>query len=129
MKSGAWEGCMVTAPGSRAERDTRPHRSTGRRTPQEAYTALPIATPIAHQHSEWRTRTDKVDKRGAISIRYAGKLRHLGIGRAHAGTPVLILIRNHDVSISDANTGEIIAEHTIDTTRDYQPRKQQSRQR
>lgn len=102
----------------------RPHRSTGRRTPLEAYTALPKATPTGPTRSEWRSRTDKVDKHGKVTVRYAGKLRHLGIGKAHAGTPVLLLIHDRDVSVSNANTGEIIAEHTIDPTRNYQPKKQ-----
>lgn len=102
----------------------RPHRSTGRRTPQHAYTAFPKATPTGQHRSEWRSRTDKVDKDGKVTIRYAGKLRHLGIGRPHAGTPVLLLIHDRDITVSNANTGEIIAEHTIDPTRDYQPKKQ-----
>lgn len=100
----------------------RPHRSTGRRTPEQAYTALPKATPTGHTRSEWRSRTDKVDRHGKVTLRYAGKLRHLGIGKAHAGTPVLLLIHDRNVVTSNATTGEIIAEHTIDPTRDYQPR-------
>lgn len=101
----------------------RPHRSIGRRTPEQAYTALPKATPTGPARSEWRSRTDKVDNNGKVTVRYAGKLRHLGIGAAHAGTPVLLLIHDRDVTTSDANTGEIIAEHTIDPGRDYQPKK------
>lgn len=101
----------------------RPHRSTGRRTPLEAYTALPKATPTGPTRSEWRSRTDKVDKHGKFTVRYAGKLRHPGVGAAHAGTPVLLLIHDRDVSVSNANTGEIIAEHTIDPTRNYQPKR------
>nr|WP_281887345.1 IS481 family transposase [Agromyces rhizosphaerae] len=101
----------------------RPHRSTGRRTPEQAYTALPKATPTGTRTTEWRSRTDRVDAVGTLTLRYAGRLRHLGIGRAHAGTPVLMLIHDRDVSVSNADTGEIIAEHTIDPSRDYQPRK------
>ena len=102
----------------------RPHRSIGRRAPEQAYTALPKATPTGPTRSEWRSRTDKVDEHGKVTIRYAGQLRHLGIGKAHAGTPVLMLIHDRNVTTSDANTGEIIAEHTIDPTRNYQPKKQ-----
>lgn len=102
----------------------RPHRSIGRRTPEQAYIALPKATPTGPTRSEWRSRTDKVDTHGKVTVRYAGKLRHLGIGKAHAGTPVLLLIHDRDVTTSNANTGEIIAEHTIDPTRNYQPKKQ-----
>lgn len=101
----------------------RPHRATGRRTPEQAYTALPKATPTGPTRSEWRSRTDKVDRDGKVTLRYAGKLRHLGIGKAHAGTAVLLLIHDRNVVTSDATTGEIIAEHTIDPTRDYQPKK------
>src|SRR5690606_2046850 len=82
----------------------RPHRSIGRRTPEQAYTALPKANPTGPARSEWRSRTDAVDKHGKVTIRYAGKLRHLGIGAAHAGTPVLILIHDRNAVTSDANT-------------------------
>lgn len=101
----------------------RPHRSTGRRTPEQAYTALPKATPTGPTRSEWRSRTDRVDRDGKVTLRYAGKLRHLGIGKAHAGTPVLLLVHDRDVVTSHAITGEIIAEHTIDPARDYQPKR------
>ncbi|EHR48934.1 transposase [Saccharomonospora marina XMU15] len=101
----------------------RPHRSIGRRTPERAYTALPKATPTHTPQPEWRTRTDRVDKNGKISLRYAGQLRHLGIGRAHIGTPVLILIHDRNTTVSNADTGQIIAEHTIDPTKHYQPKK------
>lgn len=53
---------------------------------------------------------DRVDTHGKVSLRYAGRLRHLGIGPAHAGTAVLMLIRDHQVITSNATTGEIIAE-------------------
>lgn len=102
----------------------RPHRSLGRRTPEQACTALPKATPTSTTDtSEWRSRTDTVDKNGNVTLRYAGHLRHLGIGRAHIGTPVLMLIHDRDVTISSMNTGQIISEFTIDPAKNYQPRK------
>lgn len=66
------------------------------------------------------TRTDIVDKNGKVTLCYAGHIRHLGIGRPYSGTPVLPLIHNRDVSVSNTNTGQIIAEFTIDPSRDYQ---------
>lgn len=103
----------------------RPHRSIGRRTPQTAYTALPKATPNSTANTtEWRSRTDIVDQHGKVTIRYAGHIRHLGIGRAHTGTPVLMLVHDRNISVSNANTGEVIAEFTIDPNKNYQ-RKQQ----
>lgn len=98
----------------------RPHRSVDRRTPAAAYTALPKATAAATTEPEWRTRTDKIAAAGTVSLRYAGKLRHLGIGRAHADQPVLMLIHDQHVITSHADTGEILAEHHIDPDRDYQ---------
>ena len=69
---------------------------------------------------EWRSRTDKIAASGTVSLRYAGKLRHLGIGRAHTGQPVLMLIHDTHVITSHAATGEVLAEHHIDPDRDYQ---------
>lgn len=100
----------------------RPHRACGRRTPEQTYTAQPKATPATNTEPEYRTRTDRVDAHGKVTLRYAGRLRHLGIGRAHAGTAVLMLIQDDYVRTSNASTGETIAEHTIDPTKDYQPR-------
>lgn len=39
----------------------RPHRAIGRRTPAQAYAALPRATPDTPAQPEWRTRVDTVD--------------------------------------------------------------------
>lgn len=100
---------------------SRPHRSIGRRTPQNAYTALPKATPTAKTDTrEWRSRSDIVDRDGRVTLRYAGELKHLGIGRKHTGTAVLMLIHEQNVSVSNTSTGEIIAEFIIDPHRDYQ---------
>ena len=102
----------------------RPHRALNRRTPAAAYTATPKASPAgSKQGDHWRRRIDRVDQFGKLSLRHAGQLRHIGIGRAHARKHVLMLIHNDDVTISDATTGEIIRELTIDPTRNYQPRK------
>ena len=102
----------------------RPHRAIGRRTPDAAYQALPKAEPVVEiDRRIWRIRYDRVDATGTISVRYAGKLRHLGIGRAHAGTRVLLLMAGPDTMVIDRTGGEIIAEHTINPARDYQKKK------
>ena len=98
----------------------RPHRATGRRTPEQAYIALPKATPSTTTEPEWRTRVDKVDKNGKVTVRYAGRIRHLGIGRAHIGESVLMLIHDNEVTTSNAATGEVITEHLIDPAKNYQ---------
>lgn len=48
-------------------------------------------------------------------------MRYLGIGRAHEATPTLTVIHGTYAVTSNAETGEIIAEHHIDTGRRYQP--------
>ena len=99
----------------------RPHRALGRDTPHHAYTALPKAGPQPLVTEDNRIRNDKVDKSGRITLRFAGQMRYLGIGRAHIGTPTLTVITGSHAITSNKETGEIIAEHHIDTERRYQP--------
>jgi transposase InsO family protein len=72
----------------------RPHRSLNRRTPAAAYQTRPKAGPAgtrADTHD--RVRHDKIDTSGVVTLRHHGRLHHIGIGRAHAGTHVLLLIQ------------------------------------
>jgi transposase InsO family protein len=101
----------------------RPHRSLPHRaTPAAAYAARPKAVPgdrSADTHD--RVRTDRVDADGKLTLRVSGKLHHIGVGRTHARTPVLMLIQDLDVRVINAATGELIRQLTIDPTRNYQP--------
>ncbi len=56
-----------------------------------------------------------------VTLRHAGRLHHIGIGRTHARTHVLILVQDLDIRIVNAATGELLRELTLDPTRDYQP--------
>ena len=56
-----------------------------------------------------------------LTRRIAGPTRHIGVGRTHKQTRVILLIQDLDVRIVNAITGELLRELTIDTTRDYQP--------
>ena len=101
----------------------RPHRSLNRQTPHTVYHALPPAHPTYQENGEqWRTRHDKVGQTGTISYRYAGQLKHLAIGREHTGKTVIILATGPRTLIIDQHTGEIIAQHTIDPSKNYQPK-------
>jgi transposase InsO family protein len=101
----------------------RPHRSLPQQaTPATTYTARPKASPGDRTDSHYRDRTDRVDDTGSLTLRHAGRLHHIGIRRAHARTHVLMLVRDLDVTVLNAATGEVIGELTIDPTRDYQPR-------
>lgn len=103
--------------------EVRPHRAKQRTTPQTAFTARaragPSGTPI-RDAGEFRIRRDRVDQTGKVTLRYAGKLRHLGIGRAHRGRRVLLLIHDRDVRVLAAN-GEFITDLRINPDRTYQP--------
>ncbi len=101
----------------------RPHRALPHRaTPATACAARPKAAPgnrAADTHD--RVRTDRVHADGKLTLRHHGKLHHIGIGRTHARTPVLMLIRDLDIRVITAATGELLRELTLDPTRDYQP--------
>lgn len=99
----------------------RPHRALDRTTPHQAYNALPKATPQPLVTEDNRVRYDKVDAAGRITLRFAGRMRYLYIGRAHARTPTLTVVVGTHAMTSDQHTGEVIAEHDIDTNRQYQP--------
>ena len=102
----------------------RPHRALANRaTPATAYRARPKATPTRDRTSDThdRVRTDTVDTSGKVSLRVNGRLHHLGIGRTHTGTRVLVLIQDLDIRVVHATTGELLSELTLDPTRDYQP--------
>ena len=98
----------------------RPHRSLNRRTPHTTYTTLPKATP-GNPSDTWRTRHDRVDTTGRVTLRHNGHLHHIGIGRAHAGTPIVMLTHNLEIRIINTTTGELLRALTLDPTRNYQP--------
>ena len=62
-----------------------------------------------------------MDSDGKLTLRVHGKLHHIGIGRTHARTPVLMLIRDLHIRVINAATGELLRELDLDTSRDYQP--------
>jgi transposase InsO family protein len=102
----------------------RPHRSLPRHaTPATIYQSLPKATPSSNRSADThdRTRRDKIDKAGSVTLRVAGQLRHIGVGRTYARTDVILLVQDLHVTVINAATGEILRDLTIDPRRDYQP--------
>ncbi len=98
----------------------RPHRELPHRA--TAYTARPKATPGQRIDTHNRVRTDRIDQFGKLTLRHAGRLHHIGVGRTHASTRVLVLVQDLDIRIINAATGELLRQLTLDPTRDYQPR-------
>jgi transposase InsO family protein len=100
---------------------SRPHRALGRRTPTEVYEAKVKAHPPARRTAtHFRVRRDRIDKAGRVTLRYDSRLHHIGVGRAHAGTRVVLLVADLDVRIVNED-GELLRQLTIDPSRDYQP--------
>ena len=101
----------------------RPHRSLPQQaTPATAYQARPKATPDNRStDTHHRVRTDRIDTNGKLTLRHHGRLHHIGIGRTHARTRVLLLIQDLHVRVINAATGELLRDLTLDPARDYQP--------
>ena len=103
---------------------TRPHRSLPHRaTPAATYAARPKASPASDRNTDThdRVRTDKISKAGNVTVRYNGRLHHIGLGRTYAGTYVLLLVEDLNIRVIHAATGELLRELTLDPNRDYQP--------
>jgi transposase InsO family protein len=109
----------------------RPHRSLPHRaTPAAIYTTRPkaVPTPGAREHdSHDRIRRDRIDNSGVVTLRFNGRLHHIGIGRTHARTHVILLVQDLHVRVVAATTGELLRELTLDPTKDYQPRSKTKR--
>ena len=99
----------------------RPHRALGGRTPLQAYSSRVKARPAGAAPSTYfRVREDRVDETGKVSLRYDSKLYKIGLGRAHKGRVIKLLIADLNVRVIDSN-GELIRELTLDPSRIYQP--------
>jgi transposase InsO family protein len=101
----------------------RPHKSLSHQaTPAAAYTARPKATPgdrTADTHD--RVRADRIDDTGCVTLRHGGKLYHIGVGRTHARTHIILLVQDLHIRIINAATGDLLRQLTLNPERNYQP--------
>jgi hypothetical protein len=65
------------------------------------------------------------DKTGKVSLCYDSRLYKIGLGRAHKGRAVKLLIADQNIRVIDTD-GELIRELTLDPTRLYQPLEKRS---
>ena len=101
----------------------RPHRALDRTTPAVAYKRLPKDQP--HNQgagNHYRIRHDRIDKTGAVSLRRAGRMHHISIGRAHKHTPVILIIDDLDIRVVNKATGELLRHLQLNPEIGYQPR-------
>jgi transposase InsO family protein len=99
----------------------RPHRALDRRTPGHAYRATPKAAPATNGHTpgHYRLRYDRLDAKGKMTIRRAGRMHHLGIGTTHARKRVLALADDHHITVIELQTGEVLSKHLIEPAKTY----------
>ena len=105
--------------------EVRPHRGIGRRTPRAAWEARDKAKPTGPRivvGAGVRVRRDRIDKTGAVTLRHRTRLHHIGVGRRHKGTKVILLVDGLDVRIV-SEQGELLRHLTLDPSRDYQPQR------
>jgi transposase InsO family protein len=102
--------------------EVRPHRAIGRRTPREAFEARERSYPRGPKIdcTGYRVRHDKVDGSGTVTVRYKGRLHHIGIGRPYKGWRVVMLIAGLEVRILTLD-GAPLRALTLDPKKDYQP--------
>lgn len=101
----------------------RPHRSLRRTTPAIAYNQLPKTGPTGSLTGpHYRVRHDRIDKTGAVSLRRAGRMHHIGIGRKHKHTAIIMLINDLDIRIIATTTGKLLRHLTLNPNTGYQPR-------
>ena len=102
--------------------DVRPHRGIGRKTPASVYNGRAKAQPkgAVVKSDGRRVRFDKVDKTGAVTLRYRGRLHHIGIGAAYKGWRVVMLVEGRKIELVGLD-GSPLRRLVLDTTRDYQP--------
>jgi transposase InsO family protein len=102
----------------------RPHRSLPHRaTPAARYNTMPKALPGESRDPDThdRVRYDRVDKAGSVTIRHNGRLHHIGIGRTHTGTCVILLVQDLQIRVVNAITGELLRDLILNPHLDYQP--------
>ena len=85
-----------------------------------SYAATIKATPKSGDVKEhYRVRYDVVDKFGKVSLRRAGKMHHLGVGRGNRDKKVIIIVDHIKVVVVEKKTGEVLSEHEINPSRSY----------
>jgi transposase InsO family protein len=105
--------------------ETRPHRATGRRPPKAAFDARDKARPSGptiRVGAGVRVRRDRIDKGGKVTLRHGTRLHHIGVGHAHKGKRVTLLIEGLDVRVI-SDDGELLRHLTLVPTRNYQPQR------
>jgi hypothetical protein len=101
--------------------EVRPHRALHQHTPIEAFTALERArpTPALVEVGNRKPMQGKV-KKGAVIIRYKGRVHHIGIGAPYKGWRIWMLVDRLNIEIVSVD-GSPLRRLQLDPAKDYQP--------
>jgi transposase InsO family protein len=102
--------------------EVRPHRARERRPPRVAFEARDKARPsgpMIQVGAGVRVRRDRIDKNGKVTLRYRTRLHHIGVGHAHKGKRVVMLVDGLNVRVVSQD-GDLLRQLTLDPIRDYQ---------
>ena len=103
--------------------EVRPHRARERKPPRVAFEARDKARPsgpMIRVGAGVRVRRDRIDKNGKVTLRHRTRLHHIGVGHAHKGKRVIMLVDGLNVRVVSQD-GDLLRQLTLDPTRDYQP--------
>ncbi len=83
----------------------RPHRAIARPTPVETFATRDKSHSLGPRidSAGYRVRNDKVDRSGKVTLRYRGRLHHIGVRRSYAGWRVVLLVAGREVRILSAD--------------------------
>jgi hypothetical protein len=82
-----------------------------------AVTHLREARARAQAHD--RLRYDRLNTKGKMTLRRAGRMHHLHAGTTDVRKRVLALADDHHVLITDLTTGEVLSTHLIEPDKSY----------
>jgi transposase InsO family protein len=97
--------------------EVRPHRATGRKPPRVAFDARDKARPCGPKirvGAGVRVRRDRIDKGGKVTLRHGTRLHHIGVGHAHKGKRVTLLVHGLDVRVISED-GELLRQLTLES--------------
>ena len=83
-------------PAAQSSWRTRTEQIHLNRSPRNRGTRIPLI------YGHFRVRHDKIDTNGTLTLRHNSRLHHIGLGRRHAGTTVLVLV--HDLHVRVLST-------------------------
>jgi transposase InsO family protein len=101
--------------------EQRPHQARNC-PPMRAWRELDKATPELDGQpllAKTRVRRDRVDRWGAVTLRYRHRLHHIGVGRPNRGKRVIILMADLDVRVIDED-GVLLRHFELNPSIDYQ---------